>query len=399
MKQEMIMVRYGELSTKGKNIGDFIKMLGNNIKRELKKYQKLEYRISRDHIYITLNDEPYEPIKEILKGVSGASSFSLVYKVESDIDRIKEACLELAKEENKNTFKVKSKRADKNFPFVSDDINRGVATEILKNTSYKVDVHNPDLLINITVRSDATYIYINEEQGAGGYPLGIAGKGLMMMSGGIDSPVGCYLMMKRGIKMECIHFASPPYTSQAVITKITDLLKVLASYQGQMRLYVVPFTKLQVEIYKYAKEAYAITIMRRMMYRIAEIVAHRHNCLVIANGESIGQVASQTLKSISAIENVVKMPVIRPLAIFDKVDIIKISKDIGTYDISIRPFEDCCTIFDPKNPTTAPKDDIIEKIESSFPWQDLVYECVKGIETFIIDEDYSSNEETMQDLL
>ena len=399
MKQEMIMVRYGELSTKGKNIGDFIKMLGNNIKRALKKYQKLEYRISRDHIYITLNDEPYEPIKEILKGVSGASSFSLVYKVESDIDRIKDACLELAKEENKNTFKVKSKRADKNFPFVSDDINRGVATEILKNTSYKVDVHNPDLLINITVRSDATYIYINEEQGAGGYPLGIAGKGLMMMSGGIDSPVGCYLMMKRGIKMECIHFASPPYTSQAVITKITDLLKVLASYQGQMRLYVVPFTKLQVEIYKYAKEAYAITIMRRMMYRIAEIVAHRNNCLVIANGESIGQVASQTLKSISAIENVVKMPVIRPLAIFDKVDIIKISKDIGTYDISIRQFEDCCTIFDPKNPTTAPKDDIIEKIESSFPWQDLVYECVKGIETFIIDEDYSSNEETMQDLL
>ena len=400
MQKELIMVRYGELSTKGKNISDFINLLGKNIKRALKDFKKLTYQISRDHTYINLNGEDYEKIKSILKDVSGLTSFSLVYKCENDIEKMKEACLNLALEENKRTFKVKAKRAEKTFPMVSDEINRAIASHILKNSHYKVDVHNPEVLISLTIRRNETYIYLNEEKGAGGYPLGIGGKGMMMMSGGIDSPVGCYLMMKRGIKMECIHFASPPYTSQAVITKITDLLKVLAKYQGEIRLYVIPFTHLQEEIYKHAKESYAITIMRRMMYRISDIMARRHNCLVVANGESIGQVASQTLKSMQAIENVCTIPVIRPLAIFDKVDIIKIGKEIGTYDISIRPFEDCCTIFDPKNPTTAPKDDRIQEIESSFDWQSEVYNCVHNAQTIIVDENYEEgNEEILDSLL
>ena len=188
--------------------------------------------------------------------------------------------------------------------------------------------------------------------------------------------------------MECIHFAAPPYTSEAVITKITDLLKVLARYQGEIKLYIVPFTKLQEDIYKYAKESYAITIMRRMMYRITERVARRYNDLVIANGESIGQVASQTLKSMQAIENVVSTPVIRPLAIFDKVDIIKIAKDIGTYDISIRPFEDCCTIFEPKNPTTSPNLEKIIQIEESFDFETHIRECISNIKVIKVDEDY-----------
>lgn len=388
MKQELIMVRYGELGTKGKNKQDFINKLGENIKRTLKKFTKLTYEIRRDHIYIHLNDEPYEDIKKLLKGVSGASSFSLVYKVENDIEKMKEACLALALEENKNTFKMKAKRAEKAFPMISDDINRAIATHILKNSHYKVDVHNPDVLISLTVRQNETYIYLNSEEGAGGYPLGIAGKGLMMMSGGIDSPVAAYLMMKRGIKMECIHFAAPPYTSDAVITKITDLLKVLARYQGEIKLYIVPFTKLQENIYKYAKESYAITIMRRMMYRITERVARRYNDLVIANGESIGQVASQTLKSMQEIEKVVNTPVIRPLAIFDKVDIIKIAKDIGTYDISIRPFEDCCTIFEPKNPTTAPNGEKILEIEASFDFETHIRECISNIKVIKVTEDY-----------
>ena len=192
--------------------------------------------------------------------------------------------------------------------------------------------------------------------------------------------------------MECIHFASPPYTSQAVITKIIDLLKVLSKYQGQIKLYIVPFTKLQEEIYKYAKESYAITIMRRMMYRIATIVSKRSNCLVISNGESIGQVASQTLKSMAEIENVTNVPVIRPLAVFDKIDIIKLSRDINTYDISIRPFEDCCTIFEPKNPTTQPRSETIMKIEESFNYKLLIEECVNNLEVIKVDEDYSSDE-------
>ena len=393
MEKELIMVRYGELSTKGKNRQDFINKLADNIKRMLKKFEALTYEVRRDHIYIHLNGEDYDEIAKLLKEVSGASSFSLVYKVPNDIEAMKEACLTLALEEGGKTFKMKARRAEKIFPMVSDEINRAIASHILKNSDYKVDVHHPDVLISLIVRQNETYIYTSEVKGAGGYPLGIAGKGLMMMSGGIDSPVAAYLMMKRGIKLECIHFAAPPYTNQAVITKITDLLKVLSKYQGEIKLYVVPFTHLQEEIYHYAKESYAITIMRRMMYRIATIVSKRSNCLVIANGESIGQVASQTLKSMAEIENVTDVPVIRPLAIFDKIDIIKISRDIGTYDISIRPFEDCCTIFDPKNPTTQPKKETIDKIESSFDWQSMVEECCNNLEVIKVDEDFENNEE------
>jgi thiamine biosynthesis protein ThiI len=388
MKKELIMVRYGELSTKGKNKQDFINKLAENIKRFLKKFPSLTYEVRRDHIYIHLHEENYQEIEKILKGVSGASSFSLVYKVENDIEKMKEACLKLVQEENKATFKIKARRAEKVFPMVSDEINRTIAAHILKNTSYKVDVHQPDVLVSLIVRQNETYIYLNSIPGAGGYPLGIAGKGLMMMSGGIDSPVGCYLMMKRGIKMECIHFAAPPYTSEGVISKITDLCKVLAKYQGEIKIYVVPFTHLQEEIYHYAKESYAITIMRRMMYRISQRVAKYHNDLVLANGESIGQVASQTLKSMVAIENVCTMPVIRPLAIFDKVDIIKIAREIGTYDISIRPFEDCCTIFDPKNPTTSPNIQKIDQIEASFDYQALINECIDNIKVIKVDESY-----------
>lgn len=399
MEKELIMVRYGELSTKGKNRNDFINLLADNIRRMLKKFTKLTYEVRRDHTYIHLHGEDYEEISKVLKDVSGASSFSLVYKVKNDIEEMRQACLNLCLEENKKTFKVKARRADKVFPMVSDEINRAIASHILKNSDYKVDVHNPDVLVSLIVRQNETYIFTSEVKGAGGYPLGIAGKGLMMMSGGIDSPVACQLMMKRGIKMECIHFASPPYTSQAVITKITDLLKVLSKYQGQIKLYIVPFTKLQEEIYKHAKESYAITIMRRMMYRIATIVAKRSNCLVIANGESIGQVASQTLKSMLEIENVTNLPVIRPLAIFDKVDIIKISRDIGTYDISIRPYEDCCTIFDPKNPTTQPRKETIDKIEESFNYMELVEECCNNLEVIKVDEEYSSSEENFDNYL
>lgn len=395
MNLELIMVRYGELVTKGKNRNSFIRALGNNIKRMLSEFKNLTYEIKRDHTYIHLNGEDYNKIRLILKNVSGLSSFSCVYKVENDIDKISESGLKLLLDENKKTFKVKTKRADKKFPLISDEINRKVAGYILRNSDYKVDVHNPDVLLSITIREDCSYLFTSEEIGAGGYPLGIQGKAMMLLSGGIDSPVACYYMMRRGIQIECIHFASPPYTSDAVIDKIKDILKVLSFYQGEIKLHIVPFTELQKEIYKYAGTSYAITIMRRMMYRIADRVAKRKKCLIIGNGESIGQVASQTLVSIKEIETVCTLPVVRPCAVLDKVDIIKTARKINTYDISIRPYEDCCTIFEPKNVTTAPKKERIDEIESSFDFASLIDYCVNNIDTVLIK--YKDNEISKDD--
>lgn len=399
MQKELIMVRFGELSTKGKNKMTFINKLGENIRHALKSFENLKIEVKRDHIYIHLHGEDYDAVASRLKDVSGLLSFSLVYKVENDIEKMKEATLKLLEEEGKHTFKMKAKRADKVFPMVSDDINRAIAGYVLKNSSYKVDVHNPDVTVSLTVRKDETYIYVNQVMGAGGYPLGIAGKGMMMMSGGIDSPVACYMMMKRGVKMECIHFAAPPYTNQAVITKITDLLKVLSRYQGQVRLFVVPFTKLQLEIYRAAHEEYAITIMRRMMYRISETIAIRNNCKCLVNGESIGQVASQTLTSMTAINAVTNMPVIRPVACLDKNDIIDIAKTIDTYEISIEPFEDCCTIFVPKHPVINPDVRLCEEYETNVDYDALVKKAVETEEIIKVENGVSSQiKEDFKDL-
>lgn len=378
--KDMIMVRFGELSTKGKNIRVFIKKLGQNLKIALKEYSELKFDVKHDHIYIHLNGSNFEEIREIISRVPGLSSFSLVEAVERDIEKLKAKSLEIAKETNADTFKVITKRVDKLFPMSSDEINRAVAGEVLRNTDYKVDVHSPELKINIIIRPDVAYVFSKKYKGIGGYPVGIAGKGLMLLSGGIDSPVAAYLMMKRGIKLEMIHFAAPPYTSEQVIVKIKDLLKKLNIYQPRIKVYIVPFTDIQKKIYEVAGTSYAITIMRRMMMRLAERTARSHNDLVLATGESIGQVASQTLKSIVSIESVCHMPIIRPLATVDKVDIIDYSKELDTYEISIRPFEDCCTIFSVKDPTTAPKMERIAEIEKKFDFSDLLEEAYRNID-------------------
>lgn len=387
MNANIIMVRYGELSTKGKNKKDFIRLLGDNIKHALKKFSNLKIDVKHDHTYIHLNGEDYDRVSQRLLDVSGIYSFSPVFKVENDLECISSKCLEIALNEGKKTFKIDSRRVDKSFPTCSNEINRFVAGNILRNSGYKVDVHNPELLISIVVRESFTYIFSNTILASGGYPLGIAGKSLMMLSGGIDSPVAAYLMMKRGIKIECIHFASPPYTNEAVIAKIKDLLKVLNNYQSDIKLYIVPFTHLQEEIYKNVNVSYAITIMRRMMYRISCIVANRNKDLVISNGESIGQVASQTLQSIQTIEKVSSLPVIRPLGVMDKMDIISIARRINTYDISIRPYEDCCTIFEVKDPTTAPNENKVLEFESKFDYESLIKECIDNIEVVRIKEE------------
>ena len=384
MKIDKIMLRFGELCTKGKNKKFFIKTLNDNIENALKHFKSLTYEFYYDHTYINLNDEDVEEVMEVIKRVSGIHSASLVRVANKDIEDIKRVALELAKESEGKTFKVNSKRGDKTFPIVSFDIVRMVASNILKNLDLSVDVHNPDIIINIEVRNEAAYIFSKTIKCAGGYPLGTGGKVLMMLSGGIDSPVACYLMMKRGIKIECIHYASPPYTNVAVIEKLKDILKELNIYQSEIRLHIIPFTKIQERIYEVSNESYAITIMRRMMYRIASRFAIKNNIKAIANGESLGQVASQTIESVNVINEVTNIPVIRPLAIFDKLDIIQIAKDINTYEISIRPYEDCCTIFAPRNPKTKPDLNECLKFEEKMDYDNMINTAIENVETIVI---------------
>ena len=389
IKYDHIMVRFGELSTKGKNKIDFIRVLFKNIQRALKEFTGLETYMRHDHIYVVLHDVDYKPVVARLQEISGIQGLSLVYKAKDrEMDNIKNITLELIKQEEGKTFKVKVKRVDKKYPMVSDEITRLIAGHILRNTELTVDVHNPDILLSIEVKEEAIYVFSHTFPGAGGYPLGVGGKTMHMLSGGIDSPVAAYLLMKRGVQIECIHFASPPYTQVGVIYKLEDLLKVLNRYQAKIRLHIVPFTKIQEAIYDHTDESYCITMMRRMMFRLADRLAKRRNCPVISSGESVGQVASQTLQSMKVINEVTNTPIIRPCATMDKVDIINTAIKIGTYDISIRPYIDCCTIFTPKSPKTAPHLDDCLKYEQEFDYEPLIQEALNNIEVkFISDED------------
>lgn len=387
VKYDTVLIRYGELSTKGKNRKDFIRRLERNIRNMFSDFKDLEYRRTHDRIYIHLHDEDPAIIKERLEKVFGISSFSFTEKVDPTIEAIQNACLEIAKITEKKTFKMVTKRHDKTFPMISDEINRAVAGVILRNTDLKVDVHNPELMIRVEVQRDGAYITSDKIKGAGGYPTGINGKALLMLSGGIDSPVAAYEIMKRGIEVEAVHFASPPYTSEAAKGKVLELAKQVSVYQGQMKVHLLNFTELQLAIYKTAGDPYAVTLMRRMMFRLAEKVAKDNKCLVLATGESIGQVASQTLESMVCINDVVHMPVIRPLVCYDKVEIIDLARKIGTYETSILPYEDCCTIFDPKNPVTKPSIEKAEHFESQFDWEKMLDDCLKMEETVIVKEE------------
>ena len=384
MKYDHIMVRFGELSTKGKNKNEFIKVLAKNIASALSDFNDIQIITQFDHIYVKLNDNDPLRVIEVLQDVSGIQGLSLVLKTEDDIENLKKVCLELVKQEQGKTFKVHSKRANKNYPIISDQINREIATVILKNTELKVDVHNPDILVSVEIRQEGAYLFTHTYKGAGGYPLGVGGKIMHMLSGGIDSPVAAYLLMKRGIKIECIHFASPPYTNVGVIEKLKDLLGKLNKYQPEIRLNIIPFTKLQEEIYAQSDESYAITIMRRMMFRLADKLAKRRRCLAISSGESVGQVASQTLDSMNVINDVTNMPVLRPVVCYDKTDIIDLARKIDTFDISIRPFEDCCTIFAPKNPKTRPSMEKVLEYESKWDYNKMIDEALNNVEVIYI---------------
>ncbi|MGI6608326.1 MAG: tRNA uracil 4-sulfurtransferase ThiI [Erysipelotrichaceae bacterium] len=382
---EYILIRYGELTTKGKNKNEFIKKLADNMKSALNSYPKLVFERTRDHIYIHLNGTDPDELTPILENIFGIRSFSKTLKVENSIEAIVNASRDIMKDKE-GTFKVVTKRANKKFEFRSDIINRMVASEILKNfaPALKVDVHNPDYRLIIEIREKNTYIMAETILGSQGFPVGVGGKAMLMLSGGIDSPVAGYLVMKRGVKIECIHYASMPYTSLESLNKVKELARIISVFQGKIKLHIIPFTAVQMEIYRICDEAYAITMMRRMMYRLAQRLAEKNGCLAIVNGESIGQVASQTLQSIAAISEVVDMPVIRPCATLDKLEIISIAKEINTYETSILPYEDCCTIFTPKNPVIKPKKEKCRWYEEKYDFEPFLKEALENVESIVI---------------
>ena len=376
---KLIMIKYGELTTKKANRKTFINILNNNILIVLHGYS-VNIKKDRVRMYIECDENDITEITEKLQKIFGLHSIVICHKVNTNIDEISSKVLELLKNTKFKTFKINTKRADKKFPIPSMEFNNKMGGVVLKNTDLKVDVHTPDVLVNIEIRHEGTFIYTNEIQGIGGYPVGIQGKGLLMLSGGIDSPVAGYLSLKRGVDLECLYFESPPHTSIEAKNKVIKLASIIDEYSGNIKVNIVPFTKLQETIYKNVPDNYVITIMRRMMYRIAEKVAKKNKCKILINGESIGQVASQTLSSMIVINNVTNMPVIRPVACMDKIEIIGIAKKIKTYETSILPYEDCCTIFLPKHPVINPDLDKCIKYENLFDYEELINECVENIE-------------------
>lgn len=391
--ENMILIKYGELTTKKDNRKQFINILYNNLNEKIKKY---DAKIIKEHarMYIICNEHTNE-ILDVVSNTFGIHAFNICYKTHTNIEDIKSLTLELLKQKNFKTFKVETKRRDKNFPIKSMDFNHVIGSHILKNINdIKVEVENPEILVHIEINKEDTYIYFNDIKGLGGYPVGVQQKGLLMLSGGIDSPVAGYLALKRGIKIDAIYFEAIPHTSLNAREKVKTLAKELLKYTTDINLYVVPITKLQEQIYKNCNSTYIITILRRMMYRISEQLANKNEQLVLINGESIGQVASQTLNSMRVINEVVKIPVIRPVACLDKLEIIEIAKKINTYETSILPYEDCCTIFVPRHPVINPKHEKCLKEEQKINYEQLIKESIEN--TMIIN---IKDEEQFSDIL
>ena len=386
--KKVILIKYGELTTKKDNRNFFIKMLKKNIYNKLSSFS---FDIIDDYyrmFIIPHNDDIYDIVSS-LKSIFGIHQIVIASSSEDrSIDSIKKLSLDLVNNKE-GTFKVITNRSDKSYEIKSMDMNNIIGGHILKNTNLKVDVHNPNIIINIEIRSNCVYVYTDGFDGLRGYPVGTLGRGLLMLSGGIDSPVSGYLTMKRGVDLYYLYFESKPHTSIEARNKVISLARKLEKYNSHGKLFVVNFTKIQEAIYKNLDPDYLITIMRRRMYEIAEKIAKNNKCLAIINGESIGQVASQTLKSMIAVNDVTNYPILRPLCSFDKLDIIKISKDIDTYDISILPYEDCCTVFVPRHPVINPNLKHIYDEESKFDFSALVKEAVETVEVVDLKEKIS----------
>lgn len=377
--KKLIIIKYGELTTKHDNINFFIKTLKNNIESSL---SGIDNKITYDVGRMFIETDKYDEVVKKLTNTFGIHEINIAYEIDDrSLDNISKVLIELLSDKDFNTFKVVTKRSDKSYPIKSMDVSKSLGGVVLKNKkTVKVDVNNPELLINVEIRNNKAYLYFEKVEGIGGYPVGTLGKGMLMLSGGIDSPIAGYLAMKRGIRIEGVYFDSPPHTSIDAKNKVLELASILSSYSGYVKLHVIHFTEIQEAIYKYCPKEYMITIMRRMMYRIAEKLAHKNNCKAIINGESVGQVASQTLTSMAAINEVIKMPVLRPVCCYDKIEIIDLAKKIGTYDVSIRPFQDCCTIFVPEHPVINPEIEKAREYEQAFDFETLINEAVKNDE-------------------
>ncbi|WP_132981399.1 tRNA uracil 4-sulfurtransferase ThiI [Pediococcus pentosaceus] len=405
MKYTEIMVRYGELSTKGKNRKDFITRLGGNIRKSLKDFEDVEIHPNRDRTHVTLNGTDSDAVINRLKKVFGIQNFSPMLKVEKTMEAVQAGALEMMKEQLKPgmTFKINTRRSDKEFAINTDTMNRELGGFILDNfPDNDVKMKNPDITLRVEIRSNGIFLTSEVINGAGGLPVGTAGKGMMMLSGGIDSPVAGYLGMKRGVEMEMVHFFSPPYTSEQALAKAKELSGKLAAYSGSVQFIQVPFTEIQETIKEKCPEGYLMTIQRRMMLRLVVALAKQRGGLAIFNGESLGQVASQTMESMLAINDVTTMPIIRPVVSMDKNEIIDIAKDIDTYDLSIMPFEDCCTIFAPPSPKTHPDLEKTRYFEKRIDVEGLLERSLAGVKITNIraEENFmNQNEEVFAELL
>jgi tRNA uracil 4-sulfurtransferase len=389
MQYEHILIRYGELALKKRNRKDFETQLVRNIKKALKDYPNVQVIRTFGRLYLALNGEPYPQIESRLEKVFGIHSFSPTRFMQSfELEDIQNAALQVMNDLTPfpKTFKVSVKRPNKQFPHRSMEMNNLIGGYVLHNTDdLQVDVHNPEVKLSVEIRTDGVFISSRIVPGMGGLPTGSSGKAMLMLSGGIDSPVAGWMTMKRGVRIEGVHFHSYPFTSERAKQKVVDLSRILTQYSGGMKLHIVPFTEIQTQIRQHCPEHYTITIMRRFMMRITERLAQKHGALAIATGESLGQVASQTMESMYTINHVIDTPVLRPVVAMDKEEIMRIAHRIGTYETSILPFEDCCTVFVPKSPVTKPKPELAEKFELPLDIEKLVEDAVNGVESIWID--------------
>lgn len=402
MQYNHILVRYGELTLKSGNRNTFINQLKSNIKYALIPLTGYKVNANRDRMYVEITeDADAEEIMKRISKVFGVHSVSPVVKVEKNIDQIKSSAVKLARDIDAPgvTFKVDAKRSDKGFPYDTFALQQELGGEILSNIEHlTVDVKNPDYKLLVEIRSDAAYLYSRVIKGAGGLPVGTGGKTLLMLSGGIDSPVAGIEVMKRGVTIEAIHFHSPPFTSEEAKQKVIDLTRIMAETTGEIKLHLVPFTDIQKMIHKKVPENLTMTSTRRMMLKIADRFARQIDAKALVNGENLGQVASQTLGSMYAINAVTNLPILRPLLTLDKDEIIIKAKEIGTFDTSIQPFEDCCTIFTPKNPKTNPRLDKVECFEAGTDFDAMIEEAVANIETLTISK-HTNTKKEFEDLL
>ena len=392
-----ILIRYGELSTKGRNKKMFTQKLASNIKKALVDYPQVKVIPDYDFMYLDLHEAPEEAVIEKVKPIFGIQSISPVYIIEKDMEVAKKVVLDLLSQENleDKTFKIMTKRSDHSFEMDTNQINLFLGDAVLEAfPDIKVQLKQPDITVRIDVRREHLMVSLKTIQGAGGLPVGTSGRAMLMLSGGIDSPVAGYLAMKRGMEIQCVHFASPPYTSPQALEKTKLLAAKIARFGGSIQFLTVPFSRIQEEIKKSVPEAYLMTIMRRFMLRITDELRKNAKALAIANGESVGQVASQTLDSMVAINDVTNTPIIRPVATMDKLDIIKVAEEIDTFELSIQPFEDCCTVFAPPSPKTKPKLEKARQYEARLDVEGLIKEAVEGTVIEEITANYTTPVET-----